>query len=303
MTSDFPLVSICLPVYNGAQFLEGAIASILNTTYPHLEVIVSDDNSTDNSVELIKQANLPNLKLFTHPRYGLAENWNYCLLQARGEYIKFLFQDDLLDPTCIEKMVTVAETDDNIGLVFTPRHLLSETTLNPKHFPTTLHTGWSNLQFIQTGLLLLADANLFNHPHNKIGEPTCTLIRKSVFQTVGNFDSDFHQYLDLEMWYRIMSYYDIAFINHPLVSFQIHANQQTQLNLATTQLEIYQVWKKLLNHPDYDRVPLEIRQKLKRLFWQRISIDILKKIIKLQINPAKSMLNNVLMKSDLSHKS
>lgn len=296
MRSDYPLVSICLPVYNGAEFLEGAIASILKTTYPNLEVIVSDDNSIDNSLELIQAANLPNLKQLTHSRYGLVENWNYCWSQAQGKYIKFLFQDDLMTPDCIEKMVTVAEQNDKIGLVFSPRQLLSKTSPPVKHFPKKLHTGWSNLQSIQTGLSLLADPKLFQHPHNKIGEPTCTLIRNSICHKLGKFDSSFRQYVDLEMWYRIMSQYDIAFVDQSLASFRIHPQQQTQVNLRKneTWLEIYQVWKKVLNDTSYDQIPTSIRQQLKRLFWQQVGQEISKKMIKLEFNRAIALLKTVL---------
>jgi len=295
MRSDLPLVSVCLPVYNGAQFIEGAIASILHTTYPHLEVIVSDDDSTDQTVELIQAANVPNLKLLTHSRYGLVENWNYCLSQAQGKYIKFLFQDDLLAPNCIEMMVAAAEQNDSIGLVFSPRYLIYETKVQSQHFPEILHSGWSHLKSVQTGLSLFADPKLFQHPHNKIGEPTCTLIRQSVLEQVGTFDPAFQQYVDLEMWYRIMSYYEIAFINEPLASFRLHAHQQTQANRIerTTWLEIYQVWKKVLTHASYDRIPVATRQKLKRLFWQQVGLDLIKKMIKFQFGRAIALLKTV----------
>ncbi len=296
MVSDDPLVSICLPVYNGAEFIEGAIKSILNTTYPNLEVIVSDDNSTDETLALIQAANLPNLKLLTHSRYGLVKNWNYCWSQAQGKYIKFLFQDDLITPNCIQEMVAVAEKNDKIGLVFSSRHLLSDTPLPVKHFPEKLHTGWSNLQAIQTGFSLLSDPKLFQHPHNKIGEPTCTLIRTSIHQKLGKFDPSFCQYVDLEMWYRIMSEHDIAFVDQPLASFRIHPQQETQANLQKTEtwLEIYQVWKKVLTDASYDPIPASIRQQFKRLFWQQIGLEISKKMIKLEIDRAIALTKTVL---------
>jgi len=293
--SQLPLVSICLPVYNGARFIEGAITSILNTTYPNLEVIVSDDSSTDNTVDLIESVNLPCLKLFTHSRYGLVENWNYCLSQAQGKYIKFLFQDDIIAPHCIEKMVAVAEKNDKVGLVFSPRNLISDSNVEGYHFPEKLHTKWSKLQSVQPGLSLLADPNLFQHPHNKIGEPTCTLVRNSVWQNMGKFDPAFRQYVDLEMWYRIMSQYDVAFIDEPLASFRIHADQQTQVNRVAreTWLEIYQVWKKVLTDRNYEGIPISIRQDLKYSFFQQVGVDIAKTVMKMQLNRVIALLQTV----------
>lgn len=291
--SKFPLVSVCLPVYNGAKYIRGAIESIINTTYPNLEIIVSDDNSNDDTVNIIKSSNLPQLKLFTHQRYGLVQNWNYCLSKANGKYIKFLFQDDLLEPDCIELMVKVAESNSTIGLVFSPRYLIYEYYDQLHHFPKILHTGWSKLSSIQTGLSLLQDSNLFKHPHNKIGEPTCTLIRSSVFNQVGTFDPCFRQYVDLEMWYRIMTNYHIAFINKPLASFRIHRDQQTNINSETQgiELEIYQVWKKMLtDSSDYNLLNFT-HHKLKHLLRKQILIDIVKYLIKFRINEAISLLN------------
>jgi len=291
--SKFPLVSVCLPVYNGAKYIRSAIESIINTTYPNLEVIVSDDNSNDDTVNIIKISNLPQLKLFTHQRYGLVENWNYCLSKANGKYIKFLFQDDLLEPDCIELMVKVAESNSTIGLVFSPRYLIHEDYDQLHHFPKTLHTGWSKLNSIQAGLSLLQDSNLFKHPHNKIGEPTCTLIRSSVFNQVGTFDPCFRQYVDLEMWYRIMTNYHIAFINKPLASFRIHRDQQTKINSETQGigLEIYQVWTKMLTDSRDYNLPNSTYYKLKRLLRKQILIDIVKHLIKFRINEAISILN------------
>ena len=92
--------------------------SIKQNIYPNLEIIISDDNSTDESINFIKSCQLPNCKIFTHSRYGLVDNWNYCIKQAKGKYIKFLFQDDTIKPDCISKMVEIAEQDEQIGLVF-----------------------------------------------------------------------------------------------------------------------------------------------------------------------------------------
>jgi len=67
-------------------------------------------------------------------------------------------------------------------------------------------------------------------PLNKIGEPTCTLIRRDCFDKLGSFNNSLEQILDFEMWYRIMTKYHIAFIDEKLCSFRLHENQTSQKN-------------------------------------------------------------------------
>ena len=97
--------------------------SITETIYPNLEIIFSDDRSTDESLTIIQSYRLNNCQILTHSRYGLVNNWNYCIKQAKGKYIKFLFQDDTIEPDCITKMVELAEQNEQIGLVFSDRRL------------------------------------------------------------------------------------------------------------------------------------------------------------------------------------
>ena len=279
--AQFPLVSLCIPVHNGAEFIQPMFNSIKQIIYPNLEIIVSDDESEDDSLLMIQSCQLPNCSIFTHSRYGLVNNWNYCIKQSKGKYIKFLFQDDTIEPGCITKMVKVAEQDQQIGLVFSDRHLISEKPLDPKHFPENLYQGWSNLQPVQLGLSLLQDPNLMAHPHNKIGEPTNVLIRREVFEQVDLFDPNFKQYADLEMWLRIMTRYKVAFIDEKLASFRVHSQQTTSYNLAQRDSwsEIYQVWLKLIQAPIYNVIPSSTNQRMKINLVQQLLREYLKSII------------------------
>ncbi|MDM9583775.1 glycosyltransferase [Nostoc sp. GT001] len=237
-----PLVSICIPTYNGESFIAEAINSVLCQTYPNIEIILSDDNSTDKTVEISKSFNQKlsfDFSILHHTQYGLAQNWNFCISQAKGKYIKFLFQDDLLEPTAIEEMVNLAERDEEIGLVFSPRRLFTNTgdTVYDSNFlmhheAKDVHKAWSELKPIQSGQQLLQDSNILDNPINKIGEPSTVLIRKDVFDKVGLFNSEFCQLVDLEMWLRVMSQYKIGFVDKVLSQFRIHPQQQTRRNAA-----------------------------------------------------------------------
>src|SRR5216117_2085505 len=122
-------VSVCLPIYNGALYIRDAIHSILNQTVIPQEIIVSDSGSSDGSENIVREeARRAQAKLIILPTKtpGMVANWNSTIRAASGKYIKFLFQDDLLHPNCLEEMVKVAESDKRIGLVFSPRELLVE---------------------------------------------------------------------------------------------------------------------------------------------------------------------------------
>jgi predicted O-linked N-acetylglucosamine transferase (SPINDLY family)/GT2 family glycosyltransferase len=237
-----PLVSVCIPTYNGEEFIEEALYSILNQTYSNLEIIISDDNSLDKTIEIAqlfrKRLNI-DFSIIKHEQFGLSQNWNFCISQAKGKYIKFLFQDDLLEPDAISEMVKLAEQDEEIGLVFSPRKLfMSEIDIhcNPGfldgHGAKDIHKGWSNLKSIQSGRELLEDIHLFNYSINKIGEPTTVLIRKDVFKEVGLFNPNLCQLVDLEMWFRIINKYKVGFVNKCLSHFRIHRNQQSNRNIV-----------------------------------------------------------------------
>lgn len=110
-TNFQPLVSICIPSYNGADFIEKAILSSQNQTYTTIEIIITDDCSTDTTLAIANKlaAADKRIKVFSNAtNKGLINNWMSCVQHSSGEWIKFLFQDDLLEPTCVQQMMEVS---------------------------------------------------------------------------------------------------------------------------------------------------------------------------------------------------
>ena len=215
--------------------LEEALASIEAQDYPHLEVVFSDDGSTDDTVERIREfaaVSRFEVKLLHHQHTSLAGNWNNCVANAKGSYIKFLFQDDLMRPNCISRMMELALRDPEIALIFSPREIVFE-DLKDEASPAwkisqicaVLHTGWSDLREIQDGTALLADPFLLKGVWNKIGEPSIVLLKKQALIDVGGFDPNLCQLIDLDMWYRLMAVGKVGFVDAPLSSFRIHDKQ------------------------------------------------------------------------------
>lgn len=244
--SQQPLVTIAIPTYNGRRYIDAAITSALHQSYPHLEIFVSDDGSTDGTIEVLQTAaarDPQRIQLVAGPQAGMVANWNYCAEFARGKYLKFLHQDDQLDRDCLKAMVAVAESDPEIALVFAPRRLVLDA--EAAHDPhcqrlaaesDNLHHGWSHLHEVQSGQDLLNDPKLFLNPLNKIGEPSAVLVRTDALLTVGGFNPDLKQLVDLEMWLRLMARYKVGFVARPLSSRRIHLQQMTQQNAAQQEL-------------------------------------------------------------------
>ena len=275
---SYPLVSVCIPTYNGEKYLVECLESVFSQTYPHLEIIISDDGSTDNTLAIAQSFQSKfsgNFQIFSHCQYGLAINWNYSISQTQGKYIKFLFQDDTLANNCIEELVNLAEQDEKIGLVFSRREMLVSPEAQSNQYcqeisiyAKDIDKHWLNLKSIQEGKELLAVPYLLNHPINKIGEPSTVLIRKSVFQNVGMFDPELHQLLDLEMWFRIMSQYKIGFVNKSLSQFRIHPEQLSIANklLGNSQRDIQRFYQKVVNSSYFDYLDSPVKSQLMQTY-------------------------------------
>ncbi|MDP1417451.1 glycosyltransferase family 2 protein [Peribacillus simplex] len=124
-----PKVSVIMGVYNGSKKIETAIKSILNQTFFDFELIICDDGSTDNSIELIENlaAEDKRIKLLKNSRnLGLAPTLNSCLNEARGEYIARMDDDDISHPGRFEKQVTFLNNNLDYAIVGTSRNLYDQ---------------------------------------------------------------------------------------------------------------------------------------------------------------------------------
>jgi glycosyltransferase involved in cell wall biosynthesis len=237
-----PLVSICIPIYNGSLYLNEALKSVESQSYPKCEVIISDDNSIDDSLEIAslhkERCKFP-VRIVTNKlnNRGIGNNWNNCIIHARGEYIKFIFQDDILREDCIDKMMYQIELYPTVGFVYCKRNFMYPKGdlyyINWVMKFGDLHKHWFNeyqLNSVIKGSKFLKDRNLFSHPHNKFGEPIATLIKKEIFTQIGLFNTQLKQTLDYEYWNRLLGVTDTIFIDEPLVTFRLHNKQTSRIN-------------------------------------------------------------------------
>ena len=99
-----PLVSVCIPAYNSARYIRTTMESGLGQKYENIELVVVDDCSKDDTVEIVRSVRDPRVRLVRNEKnLGMTGNWNKCLAEARGEYIKLICADDVLYEDSIEK--------------------------------------------------------------------------------------------------------------------------------------------------------------------------------------------------------
>ncbi len=237
---EMPLVSICIPTYNGEKYLKEALHSVKSQTYKNIEIIVSDDRSTDHTLEICNQfsesTDIP-VYIHSHIPNGIGANWNNCIENAHGEYIKFLFQDDILEDTCIEKQLHTM-LEKKLVAVCSKRSIIDENGL-----PVTSGDWYSGCYDLQKSFLrldfqdfhLLEKKDLVSlYPYhltsNIFGEPIAFLFEKRIFDEIGLFSTKYRQILDAEMGYRILKKYPIGILEEKLFRFRLHEEQESSKN-------------------------------------------------------------------------
>ncbi len=291
------LVSICIPTYNGAKFLQESLDSVNAQSYKNIEVIISDDNSTDDTIEICRKfkenTQFP-VHIYAHQPQGIGANWNHCIEKAKGEYIKFLFQDDILYNSCIEEMVEIYTNYPDLGLVACKRDFIIDPNMKSEQTEEWIRK-YKNLQIdyelFNDSVYYLSNTvfgkkSFLASPLNKIGEPSCVMFRRDITKSVGLFDLQLKQILDYEYWYRILKNNPIIVINKSLVAFRIHENQATNLNRAK-EINDYNTYHKILYRDYFHYLHDSIKRSLDDEFSKS---NMLKKYI---LKKYKSLKSNV----------
>jgi glycosyltransferase involved in cell wall biosynthesis len=236
LPNDFPQVSICVPTYNGRGHLAECINSIRAQTFADFEVLICDDDSPDGTLGFARELAQGDARFRFHAnprRFGLVGNWNNCIQQAKGEWIKYVFQDDIIAPDCIQRLVDTCRESGG-KFAFCQRKFLFDNGCSESFRDFfEIHKQRLRLDYKNSNLIYpehVARIASGQCMHNLVGEPTVTLIHQSVFRKVGLFDAGLIHLCDAEMWVRIMLNFGGVFVQSELATFRIHAKAATALN-------------------------------------------------------------------------
>lgn len=210
---DEKYVSIILPTYNRAHSIRRSIESILRQTYPHWELLVIDDGSTDHTEEIVAEiaASDSRVRYYRQPQNrGVAAARNEGIRQAQYEYIAFQDSDDVWEEDKLEKQMRVFDDRPQVGMVYCAFE-------GEKQDGTIIRIpdnsmGIENLQGNMYRLLL---------QRNVIDAPT-VVIRKECLDKVGGFDETLTCLEDWELFLRIAKEFEIGYAADALLISDIH---------------------------------------------------------------------------------
>ena len=206
-----PTVSVIIPTYNQAKFIDKAIESVLQQTYQDFEIIIINDGSKDNTEEIVKNYSDFRIRYICHKKnLGLSEARNTGIRASRGKYIALLDSDDEFLPEKLDMQVELLRNEpSDVGVV----------------------CAWSfnidkNGHYISKRYLPRKGGYIFEDllSANYMSVPAL-LIRRECFEKVGLFDSSLNGQEDWDMWIRIAKYYKFSLIKTLLAKRRIHPNR------------------------------------------------------------------------------
>jgi len=217
-----PKISVLIPCYQQARFLPEALDSVLRQDFHDLEVIASDDASSDNTFSILQDyaSRDSRIRIFHQPsNLGMVENWNFCLREARGEAVKLMGGDDRLDrPDCLSRQWQSLQAP-GVALAASARTIINESSIKIKSLVNLPSGIFSRDEIIP---------KILEHQDNLIGEPVCCLFRRS--DAVRGFSDSIKQNTDIEMWLHLLQRGGLACDSEPLVAFRRHPDQNTNIH-------------------------------------------------------------------------
>ncbi|MDT0557344.1 glycosyltransferase [Ichthyenterobacterium sp. W332] len=232
--SEDPLVSVIIPTFNRAMYITDTLDSIINQTYTNWECLVVDDGSTDNTKELVlkyteKDYRIKYLKRTKEFSKGSNGSRNYGLSQSKGEYIAFSDDDDFWLKNKLERQIPIFKKYPDVGLV-------------------TCDIEYVNRDGLRSGRVICQTGNhgyifeqiLFK---NRLSMVT-PILKREVFNKVGEFNTNFSIYEDWDYWRRVAYYYPFYSVKEVLACYRLH-DSNTMLKVNKNPFEQYYRYRAL----------------------------------------------------------
>lgn len=234
-------ISVIIPVYNRAKLISRAIESVLNQTYKVDEIIVIDDGSSDNTLEILKNFGYK-IKVITQKNSGVSSARNRGIIKSSFDWITFLDSDDEWDRDKIKEQVEFHKNNPEILISHTQElWIRNGKKINQKSH----HKKFGGFCF---------EENLdFCHI-----APSSVMMKKDLFEKIGYFDDSLVVCEDYDLWLRVLREYPIGLIEKELVTK--YAGHENQLSFSYEAMDRFRV-EALLKHDDLEIVRDEILKK------------------------------------------
>lgn len=250
------MFSVVIPLYNKERSVKNTIESVLNQTFQDFEVIVVNDGSTDNSLEVVKSFNDERIRIINQKNSGVSSARNRGIKEAKYDWIAFLDADDLWKNNHLQIV------DEMIN-----------TFPNEKVFCTSFATSKNSVQCKKNDSVIIIQ-NYFKEALNgSVIWTSVAVIHQSVFKNIGHFNEILSRGEDLDMWARIGKYYRI--IKSSTITALYVQDSENKLTKCEIDLS-----KSIVDHIDFNFISSYEKKYFQKLITNKIKSEIKRKNIK-----------------------
>ncbi|MFZ4930758.1 glycosyltransferase [Chryseobacterium sp. Mn2064] len=251
--TELPLVSILCLSYNQQQFVVESLESFKSQNYRNIEILICDDCSKDNSVEIInnwiKDNSQLNIQFITHSQnQGICKSLNDLLNISKGKYLITIALDDLIEPDKIERHVALLENSSpHEAMVFSNAYIIDD---NSVRFQNTFIPYFHQYLSLESG-------NFYKRllDYNFLPAMSC-VTKSSVIKEIGGWDENL-TFEDYDMWLRLSQKYDFIYDNTQSCSYRMH-NTNTHKKSDFLSSSFFDIYIKHKEQPEMKKKILKI---------------------------------------------
>ena len=218
-------ISVIVPVFNGELTIQETINSILNQTFENIEVIISNDGSTDSTLEIVSNISDSRIKILSYPNAGVSASRNRGISQAKGEYISFMDADDLWTPDKLELQWQALQDNPQAAVAYSWTDYIDESS-----------------KFLKSGRRIKVNGDAFSKllVTNFLENGSNPLISKKALEKVGGFDELLPVAEDKDMWLRLAANYEFVCVEKPQILYRSSMNSLSSnlKNMEATSLKV-----------------------------------------------------------------
>ncbi|SEP76565.1 Glycosyl transferase family 2 [Virgibacillus subterraneus] len=243
-----PLVTVFIPLYNCEEYISEALESVINQSYSNIEIVIIDDGSTDNSVNIVNSYTDPRIRLIKNEiNRGIPYTRNLGLQESQGKYMAIIDSDDIAYLTRIEKQVNYMENNPNIDGIGTYYEIFGgrfKKVMKPKNITS---------EEIKAGLLFL----------NRIANPTSFLRLETINKYELRYNPEYFVAQDYDMWIQLSKVGELSILPEVLLKYRTGHTNVTKKSKSSKIIQRKKIndsiHRDILDFYNFDLTEVELR--------------------------------------------
>lgn len=242
-----PIISVVIPAYNAETTISETIASVQNQTFSDIEIIIINDGSTDQTLNIVQNFTDPRIKVFSYENGGLPVARNRGIDRATGEFISFIDADDLWTPDKLEKQLASLKANSKAAVAYSWTQTIDRQ---------------GNLLHRYNSIFLEGDVYSELLVNNFIGNGSNILVRQEAISTVGKFDPKLKSCEDWDFYIRLAAKYHFVVVPNWQILYRLSSTTMT------SKIDIMEISGIAVIEKAYQSAPLEYQSlKNQSLAW------------------------------------